>query len=66
MIRTTAWLRPLSEVPDASASYEVRGSRSRTRQDLFTEWAAGLREAADLLADAPPHRRTRCPSSCPF
>jgi len=43
MISTTAWIRPLTEAPAGlPAPKEVRGSRSRTRQDLFTEWAAGL------------------------
>ncbi|MET8980776.1 barstar family protein [Streptomyces sp. NPDC004539] len=79
MTGTPTWIRPLAEAP--ATAREVRGSLSRTRQDLFTEWAAGLgfpghfgrnwdaftdclrdvgplavvvREAGDLLADAPP------------
>ncbi|MEX3100531.1 MULTISPECIES: barstar family protein [unclassified Streptomyces] len=40
MTRTTDWIRPLAEAP--AAAKEVSGARSRTRQDLFTEWSAAL------------------------
>ncbi|QNP71202.1 barstar family protein [Streptomyces roseirectus] len=80
MSSTPILIHPLSEAPGSAR--EVSGTRSRTRQDLFTEWSAGLafpahfgrnwdaftdclrdivpvavivRDAADLLADAPPH-----------
>ncbi|MEV0227489.1 barstar family protein [Streptomyces sp. NPDC050704] len=47
MTSTTAWIRPLNEatagIPTPKeAPKEVRGSRCRTRQGLFTEWAAAL------------------------
>ncbi|GAA3774285.1 barstar family protein [Streptomyces phyllanthi] len=44
MTATTAWIRSLTEMaPDTPTTRgEVRGSRCRTKQDLFTEWAAGL------------------------
>jgi hypothetical protein len=40
LTRTTDWIRPLAEAP--AAAKEVSGARSRTRQDLFTEWSAAL------------------------
>ncbi|MEV6947802.1 hypothetical protein AB0N07_38820 [Streptomyces sp. NPDC051172] len=52
MTLTTAWIRPLAEAP--AGAKEVHGSRSRTRQDLFTEcvlivsacaWTAFIRNA---------------------
>ncbi|MFJ9900621.1 barstar family protein [Streptomyces sp. NPDC091280] len=43
MIGTTAWIRPLTEAPaDVPAPRELRGSRCRTLEDFFTEWATGL------------------------
>ncbi|WP_416979607.1 barstar family protein [Streptomyces sp. T028] len=44
MTATTAWIRPLTEMAAdiPTTRGEVRGSRCRTSQDLFTEWAAGL------------------------
>lgn len=41
---TPAWIRLVTEMAaDIPTTHvEVRGSRCRTSQDLFTEWAAGL------------------------
>ncbi|MET9080715.1 barstar family protein [Streptomyces sp. NPDC004237] len=43
MTSTTAWIRPLAEAPAGiPAPKEVRGSRCRTSDALFTEWAVAL------------------------
>lgn len=43
MTSTTAWIRPLTETTDSALRRaEVSGSRCRTAQGLFTEWAARL------------------------
>lgn len=43
MTDTAAWIRPLTaDVPSSAAQRTVHGSRCRTSQDLFTEWAASL------------------------
>ncbi|MEH0417329.1 barstar family protein [Streptomyces sp. B21-083] len=45
MTATTAWIRRLTDAAPANiptACREVRGSRCRTVEGLFTEWAAGL------------------------
>ncbi|WP_329218414.1 barstar family protein [Streptomyces sp. NBC_01485] len=43
MTSTTSWIRPLTEAAAGLPTRgEVRGSRCRTSQDLFAEWAAGL------------------------
>jgi hypothetical protein len=43
LISTTAWIRPLTEAAAGIPTpREVRGSRCRTSEGLFTEWAAGL------------------------
>ncbi|MGW0712964.1 barstar family protein [Streptomyces sp. NPDC002643] len=39
----TTWIRPLTEAPDGVPTpKEVRGSRCRTSEGLFTEWALVL------------------------
>lgn len=43
MTDTAVWIRPLTEhVPGSSTRRTVHGSRCRTSQGLFAEWAASL------------------------
>lgn len=43
MTNTAVWIRPLTEhVPSSSTLRAVHGSRCRTSQGMFAEWAASL------------------------